>query len=362
MKESEIKGSIGKKEQEIKPEKYIVSSSPHLLKSDSTKSIMWSVSIFLMPATIFGIIAFGFHAALIVILSIIVSMGTEAVILALRKKRICLDDGSAFLTGLLLGLNMPPAVPLYVPILSSIFAIAIVKQAFGGLGQNWANPAIGGRVFALFAWSKQMTTWSMPFVADTVTTATPLGVVNSGVMDGTSSHLSGPLSALSHHFSNQGFDYLKLFFGFKGGSIGEISGFLLLIGAIYLIYKKIITLDIPIAYIVTVGLIAFIFDGLNYKDPGLFKGDFLFHILTGGLIIGAFFMATDMVTTPLTVKGRIIFGIGCGIITMLIRMKGALPEGVSLSILFMNMLTPAIDRFVKVKPMGFIKKRKVVEG
>ncbi|HOJ63375.1 MAG TPA: RnfABCDGE type electron transport complex subunit D [Spirochaetota bacterium] len=343
----------------IEIKKLIISSSPHLLNTDSTKSIMWTVSIFLMPACIFGIYVFGLYAGLVVLVSIISSILAEIISQLARKKKITIDDGSAFLTGLLLGMNMPPSVPLYIPIISSIFAIVIVKQAFGGLGQNWANPAIAGRVFALVAWSKQMTTWQTPFVADSLTTATPLLALKSALLERGGNVNIGPiqlLQSLPSDFLRTETTYLKLFFGYKGGCIGEISIFLLLLAALYLIIRKIITLEIPLSYIGTVAIIAWVFDGTRF-GLGFFNGDPLFHILTGGLVLGAFFMATDMVTTPITVKGRIIFGIGCGIITMLIRMFGGLPEGVSLSILFMNMLTPAIDRFIKIKPLGFYPKK-----
>ncbi|MCG8571410.1 MAG: RnfABCDGE type electron transport complex subunit D [Spirochaetes bacterium] len=342
--------------------KLIVSSSPHLQNEESTRSIMWTVTIFLLPAAIFGMYAFGWYAVIVVLSCILTAMLTEAVCQLMCGRPITLADGSAVLTGLLLGMNMPPAIPLYIPILSTVFAIALVKHAFGGLGQNWANPAIAGRVFALFAWTKPMTTWVKPFVADTVTTATPLGAVKSMLMAGDgASGASGSsmelLQSASEEIIKTDTSQLFLFFGNKAGCIGEISVFLLLLGAVYLIYKKIITLDIPVAFIGSAALIAWIFDGLRFGQ-GYFSGDPLFHILTGGMVLGAFFMATDMVTTPLTVKGRLIFGVGCGVITMLIRMYGGLPEGVSLSILFMNMMTPAIDRFVQVKPLGYVKVKK----
>lgn len=361
-----------KLEESIKS-KLIISSSPHLLNYDETKNIMWLVSLCLLPAAFFGIYAFKTHAALIIIFSIIFSVLTEIFCLFLRKKPLSIIyDGSAFLTGLLIALSMPPNVLLYIPIISSIFAIGLVKQAFGGLGNNWANPAIAARVFALFAWTKHMTTWTVPFAADTITTATPLGAVKSvllqpsllsgaesitnanNIVDYFKGIFSGPLNVVNHTM-NTNLNYFDFFVGNKAGCIGEISIFLLLIGAFYLIIRKIITLDIPMSYIITVVLIAWIFGGKQF-GKGYFQGDFLFHLLTGGLVLGAFFMATDMVTTPLTLKGRIIFGIGCGILTMLLRMLGGLPEGVSLSILFMNMLTPAINKYVKIKPMGFIKK------
>lgn len=342
--------------------KFIVSASPHIQNDDSTRGIMWTVSIFLLPAAFFGIYAFGIYAGIILVSSILFAMITEVICQLIRKRPIGIDDGSAFLTGLLLGMNMPPSVPLYIPILSSIFAVAIVKQAFGGLGQNWANPAIAGRVFALIAWSKHMTTWKTPFIPDAVTTATPLGALKSALMEGGTDALSGAsagalqlLQNLPNEVIRTESFYRNLFFGLKGGSIGEISVFLLLVGACYLMYRGIITIDIPFSYIGTVALISWIFGGLGLGN-GFFSGDPLFHMLTGGLALGAFFMATDMVTTPITIKGRIVFGVGCGIITMLIRLYGGLPEGVSLAILFMNMLTPAIDHFIKVKPFGYIKE------
>ncbi|MBN2544932.1 MAG: RnfABCDGE type electron transport complex subunit D [Spirochaetes bacterium] len=349
--------------------KYIISTSPHLYKRETTKNIMWLVNLALLPAAVFGIFAFGIYTLFIIMSSIAASLVTEAIILKIRKKDISLDDGSAVLTGLLLALNMPPGVPLYIPIISSIFAIGIVKQAFGGLGENWANPAIAGRVFALFAWSKKMTVWALPFTADAVSSATPLGAYKSALLQGSvtdgitkasgfiAGMFSGPLQVYQTSVGNSDISYIDLFFGFKGGCIGEISVFLLLIGASFLIYRKIITLDIPLSYLLTALLIAWIFGGVQLGN-GYFQGDFLFHFLTGGLVLGAFFMATDMVTTPITIKGRIVFGIGCGVITMLIRFLSGLPEGVSLSILFMNMMTPTLDRIFKIKPMGYIKENK----
>ncbi len=346
----------------------IVSSSPHLLGQDTTKKIMWLVVIALFPTAIFGVYAFGGTAALIVISSIFSAVITEMIILRLRKRSLkTIFDGSAVLTGLIVALNLPPSVPLYIPIISSCFAIGLVKQAFGGLGSNWANPAIAARIFALIAWTRYMTRWVAPFTyggissfinsvgsADVVTTATPLNVVKSAFLqDGVNELMKGPMDILQSGVSGfqTGSTYFDLFFGFKGGCIGEISIFLLLVGASYLIYKKIITLDVPVTFISTVLLLTWIFDGVRYGQ-GYFTGDVLFQLLTGGLVFGAFFCATDMVTTPITTKGRIIFGIGCGFLTFLIRSYGGLPEGVSLAILFMNVFTPAIDIFIKRRPMG----------
>jgi electron transport complex protein RnfD len=250
---------------------------------------------------------------------------------------------------------MPSTIPLYIPILTSMFAIGIVKHTFGGLGQNWANPAMTGIVFALFSWSKQMNLFNTPFINDSIPASTPLVMVKNGLIDNfginhistlISSGFTGPMDFL------QDTSYLKLFFGFKSGYIGEISIFLILISAIYLIYRKIILSEIPFFYIGTTLLLIWIFDGLKYNQ-GFFKGDPLFHLLTGALVFGAFFCASDPVTTPITTFGRIIFGVGCGVITSIIRMFGGLSEGVALSILFMNMLSPAIDKII---PTKFIKK------
>ncbi len=341
--------------------KLLVSASPHIQNYESTKSIMWTVIIFLIPAALFGVLSFGFNALNVIVASIVTSVITEIIAQKLRNQKITINDGSAVLTGLLLAMTLAPSVPLYIPIISAIFAIGIVKHAFGGLGQNWANPAIAGRIFAFVAWGKEMTTWSTPFTLDGTTAATPLLAVKSAMMEGISSNFSGPLTllqSLPKEILKIDIDYTKLFFGYKGGSIGEVSIFLLLVGALYLLYRGIITIDIPFSFIGTVVIIAWVFDGTLY-GKGYFTGDFVFHLLTGGIVLGAFFMATDMVTTPITKKGRIIFGIGCGFLTMIIRMKGGYPEGVSLAILFMNMLTPAIDRFIKIKPFGFEKSKEV---
>ncbi|MBR3732870.1 MAG: RnfABCDGE type electron transport complex subunit D [Spirochaetales bacterium] len=358
-----------------------VSSSPHILNDDTTVKIMWTVGMFLIPIAAFGIYLYGLYSLVVVLTSVVTAIVAEMICLALRRRSVMTAfDGSAFLTGLLIGMNMPPSIPLYIPIISTIFAIGLVKQAFGGLGQNWANPAIAGRVFALMSWTKQMTTWqaplSRPFTdisPDVVTTATPLGAVKSVLLDGgvdlsaTVGNLTGwnkffygPLQILQT-MPNDVFrtkaTYFDLFFGLKGGCIGEVSIFLIVLAGLYLIYRKIIIADIPLSYLLTVVLLAWVFDGRRF-GLGFFHGDPLFHLLTGGVMLGALFMATDMVTTPVTRKGRVIFGIGCGLLTMLIRMCGGLPEGVSLSILFMNMLSPTIDRFVRIVPMGYTKPPK----
>lgn len=339
-------------------DKLIVTSSPQFHNGDSTLTVMWSVTIALLPATIWGIIMFGLSSLWVVLVSIVTAMGAEALLNIAYKKR-TLWDGSAFLTGLLIGLNMPPQFPglawIYVPMGASLFAILIVKGAFGGLGNNWMNPALGGRVFVFFSWTKQMTIWEKPFsdgvtgsgatlLTDTLTGATPLGGVKAGLL-GYSGNAAGPIELLKE-VTDTPVTYLDLFIGRVGGSIGEMSAMLLLIGALYLIIKKIIRWEIYLPYLVSFALLIWIFDG-NRFGTGFFTGDVLFHLLSGGLILGVFFMATDMVTSPITAKGMIIYGLGCGFLTFLFRIYGANPEGVSLAIIVMNIIVPIINRYTK---------------
>lgn len=341
-------------------EKLIVSASPHIQNRESTVSMIYVVILFLLPACIFGLMSFGFRAVMIVLLSILSSVLTEVICRLIMRRPITIYDGSAILTGLLIGMVMPATVPLYIPVLSSAFAIAIVKQAFGGIGQNWANPAIAGRVFAVLSWPEKMQVWIPPFSSDGFTAATPLSAVQSALLNGGNYGCEGAvqlLDTLPSDVLRSQVDYLRMFFGFKGGCIGEVSIFLLLLAALFLLHRKIICIEIPFSFLGSAALMAWIFDGTRFGGA-LFTGDPLFHLLSGGMILGAFFMATDVVTTPLTAKGRIIFGVGCGVITMLIRIWGSYAEGVGFAILFMNMLTPAIDRYVRNYPAGWHRKRK----
>ena len=341
-------------------EKLLISVSPHIQNRESTVSMIYIVILFLLPACVFGFMSFGFSAVAVVLLSILSAVFAEIICQLIMHRPVTVYDGSAILTGLLLGMTMPPKVPLYIPILSSIFAIVIVKQAFGGLGQNWANPAVAGRIFATLSWPEKMQVWLPPFSSDGLTAATPLSAVQSSLLNGggygneSSIQL---LETLPGDILRSQVDYLRMFFGFKGGCIGEVSIFLLVLAALFLLYRKIITIEIPLSFLGSAAIMAWVFDGTRFGGS-LFTGDPLFHLLSGGMILGAFFMATDVVTTPLTTKGRIIFGIGCGMITMLIRLWGSYAEGVGLAILFMNMFTPAIDRYVRNYPAGWNKKRK----
>ena len=306
----------------------IVSVSPHLHKDESITKIMWMVVISLMPAGLAGVFIFGMNALRVILLGIISAVIAEGFLQLLTKRKITILDGSAILTGLLLAYNLPPNVPLWLPIAGSFFSIDIGKQIFGGLGQNIFNPALAGRVFLMASWPRYMTTFTKPLNYDAVTSATPLALIKEGKV----------LENLS---------YWDLFLGKRGGCIGEVCILALIAGALFLLYKGYISWHIPVTYIATVGLFTYIFG-----TKGLFSGDWLLHILTGGLILGAFFMATDYVTSPLTRKGQIIFGIGCGLLTAIIRLWGGYPEGVSYAILMMNAATPIIDRYTKNRIYG----------
>ena len=306
----------------------IVSGSPHIHKQTSISRIMWTVVISLVPAGIAGVIIFGFDALWVTLVAVAGAVLTELILGIWAKKKITVLDGSAVITGILLAFNLPSGVPLWLPIVGAVFSIAIGKQVFGGLGQNIFNPALVGRVFLMASWPKYMTTFTRPFNYDAITSATPLAMLKEG--------------KLLEHIS-----YWDLFLGKHGGCIGEVCILALLIGAAILLIKGYISWHIPATYIFTTAIFTYIFGGAQ-----LFSGDWLFHILSGGLILGAFFMATDYVATPLTAKGQLIFGIGCGLLTAVIRIWGGYPEGVSYAILMMNAATPFIDRYTKNKIYG----------
>ncbi|MEW6068386.1 MAG: RnfABCDGE type electron transport complex subunit D [Nitrospirota bacterium] len=323
----------------------VVSVSPHIRDEESTNRIMWSVSVSLLPAMIMGAYFFGPRAICAVALCIISAVLSEYIFQKALKRKVAVNDGSAFLTGLLLGMNLPPSVPFYIPIIGSFIAIVITKQLFGGLGFNIFNPALIGRAFLLISFPKLMTIWSEPSAAfiqiDAKTTATPLGILKE---EGT--------AKLIELFGDKLNLYSQLFIGHRAGSIGETSVIALLIGAAFLLYRGYITWHIPVSFLGTAAIIAWIFGG----EGSLFTGDPVLHLLSGGIILGAFFMATDYVTCPSIKKGQIIFGSGCGFLTMLIRLKGGYPEGVMFAILIMNCFTPLIDRGFKTKVFGAKKK------
>jgi len=348
-----------------------IESSPQIRHKDTTSSIMWNVSLALLPAGLWGIYVFGIRSLFVVLLSIISAVAIEYGIARTLKKQTVMD-GSAFLTGLLVGYNMPPNVPLFIPIIASAFAIAVVKWTFGGLGGNWMNPALGGRVFVFFSWTTGMSAWKMPRTlsgVDGLSASTPLTAVKTGIMDyaGTARNPAQFLAEREYIVS----DFAKntaawfqnslgasvspvkidLFFGNIPGCIGEISAFLLIIGGIYLAVKKLITWHIPAAYFGTFALLTWIFGGLRFGG-GFFSGDIWFHLFSGGMMLGVIFMATDMVTSPISGKGMIMYGVGAGLLTFIIRFYGSLPEGVSLAIILMNIFVPMIDRYTQPKVFG----------
>lgn len=298
----------------------IVASSPHITHEDNVPKIMYRVILALAPAAIAGVVFFGIRAALIYIVSIMTSMITEFIFQKIRKRPVAINDGSAAVTGLLLALTLPPVLPLWMVVVGAVVAIGLGKQVYGGLGSNVFNPALVGRAFLLITFPVAMTTWT---AADAVSSATPLNLLK---MQGVST------------------DYMKLLIGNVGGSIGETSAGALLIGGAFLLLIKLIDWRIPLAFIGTTSIMVL----LSGSDP-------IVHLLSGGLLLGALFMSTDMVTTPLTRKGKWIFGIGCGLITAIIRLYGGYPEGVMFSILLMNSATPVINRYTRPKMYGRVK-------
>lgn len=321
-----------------------VSPSPHQHSEETTRKLMLGVIIALAPALAASIYFFGTGAIIVTLTSVLTCVITEYVMqrFVLGKKP-SISNGSAVVTGLLLAFNVPSNLPVYIIIIGGIVAIAIAKMTFGGLGNNPFNPAIVGRIFLLISFPVQMTTWPKPMgfhtgYADAVTGATPLGIIGEGLKNGEA--MSQLMDKIPSH--------MQMFYGYMGGSMGEISALALIIGGLYLLWKKIISWHIPVSVLLTV----FIFSGILWKvNPGQHT-DPIFNLLTGGLLLGAIFMATDYVTSPMSHKGMIIFGIGIGVITVLIRNWGAYPEGVSFAILIMNAFTPLINKYIKPSRFG----------
>lgn len=303
-----------------------VASSPHIKRPDTTRGIMSDVVIALAPAATYGCILFGLRALAVLITSVSVAVLCEFLWNKALKKPNTIKDMSAVVTGLLLGMNLPPTLPLWQAAIGSAAAIIVVKQMFGGLGHNFANPAIAARIILLVSFPASMTRFTEP-VSDAVTSATPLA--------GTAGTLS----------------FKTLFFGMHAGSIGETSAFLLIVGGLYLVMRRVITPIIPVCFIGTVALLS------------LIAGEsVMLSVFGGGLILGAVFMATDYTTSPTTPLGKAVFAVGCGIITFVIRKFGSLPEGVSYSILLMNILVPHINRFTLSKPFGFEKIKEAAKS
>ena len=315
-----------------------VSSPPHIYGKDTVFIRMRDVLIALAPACLMGIYRFGRNAALIVALSVISALLAEWLYQKVVGKPVTIGDLSAAITGLLLGLNLPPGVPLWLPVFGSFFAIIAVKQLFGGLGSNFMNPALAARAFLLIAFPVHMTSWLLPGSnPDAVTGATFLAIAKN---------VPGFVPNVS--------DYVDLIVGNVGGSIGELSAATIIIGGIYLIARRIINWRTPVFYLGSFALFAFVF-GRN----GLFTGNALFELLSGGLMLGAFFMATDYATSPITPDGKAIMGIGCGFLTVMIRVYGGFPEGVCFAIIIMNVFVPTIDKYIRPTVYG---KKKMVGG
>ncbi len=323
-------------------QQFILSSSPHLLTEESVPKIMRSVVIALLPATVMGVYLFGLHALVVVLICTGSAVAIEALCQKALGREITLSDWSAFVTGLLMALNLPPGSPWWMAFLGAGVAIVLGKQIYGGLGHNPFNPVLVARVILLISFPVQMTTWWVPKTsffgtADVVTTATPLGELKTHLM------LRGSL---------EGFTMGRLIdpvIGNIGGCIGEVSVIALALGGVYLLARKVISWHIPLAFLGTVFFgtaLLWMLNAQRFINP-------FFHLFTGGLFLGAIYMATDLVTSPVTKRGMIVFGVGCGIITSIIRVFGGYPEGVSFSILLMNAATPLIDRFTEPKPFGW---------
>lgn len=303
-------------------EKLIVTSSPHVKSNNTTTTIMRDVVIALIPALIAANIIFGLRASLVTAVCVASCVGFEYLSRRIMKRSNTISDLSAVVTGIILAFNLPSTMPLWMCVIGSFVAIVIVKQLFGGIGQNFANPAITARIVLLVSFGTQMTNWAAPkivAVADSVSGATPMAQIAAG---------EAP-------------NLLNMFLGTTGGSLGETSALALLLGGIYLVYRKVISPIVPVAYIGTV----FVLTAILGVNP-------LAQILGGGLFLGAIFMATDYSTSPVTNMGKLIFGIGCGLITVLIRVYGSYPEGVSFAILLMNILVPYIDKATRLKALG----------
>lgn len=291
-----------------------VSSSPHVRCGVSTKNLMYDVAIAMLPATIWGVMQFGIYSLIVVVATVLSCVLSEYLFETLMHKPVTISDGSALVTGMILGLNMPPAIPLWMPILGGVFAIIVVKQLYGGLGQNWMNPALAARCFMLISFAQAMTKFTDP-VTDAVASATPLAAIKAG----------------------DTYDLAAMFIGKIPGTIGEVSVIALLIGAAYLVVRKVISLRIPLTYIITTAVFIFIFGN---HDPYYVACE----VCGGGLIFGAFFMATDYVTSPVTPAGQYVFGVVLGLLTGIFRLWGASAEGVSYAIILSNLLVPVIEK------------------
>ncbi|MGL4345881.1 MAG: RnfABCDGE type electron transport complex subunit D [Cellulosilyticaceae bacterium] len=304
------------------------SASPHVRASHSIQSIMRDVLIALLPALLVGIYFFGVKALLVILVSVVSCVAFEALWQKMTHQEITICDMSAVITGILLAFNLSADVPVYVPIVGAFVAIILAKQFFGGLGQNFINPALAARAFLLTAYTSSMTTFTQN--VDVVTGATPLELMGNGQWDAMPSLMNAMIGKI-------------------GGCIGEVSAIALLIGGVYLIWRKVITWHIPVCYLGTMFVVTLVFGRYSLYES-------FYSLMIGGAILGAFFMATDYTTTPMTLKGQIVFAVGGGLIAAVIRLYGGYPEGVSYSILLMNLVVPLIDRFIKPRRFGEVTK------
>ena len=365
-----------------------ISSSPHIHRKLSVDKIMMWVCVALAPSCIFGILQYGFRALLVLLISVITAVGCEWLFSHFVFKKDSIRDLSAVVTGLIVGANMPSTVPLFVPFLASAFAIIVAKEVFGGLGQNFANPAVVGRIFVFFSFTTLMSTFAVPNTlkislanfpnssaiertsedVDAVSLASPLTVYKNALTAGEAGEsnlkylekVNYPYTNFAKKISNStGISpyTIDAFFGNKIGCIGEISAILILLGGIFLMVMGIISWHIPVCFLLSYGIIEWIFGGFVFS-AGAFAGNPLYSILTGGIMLSAFFMATDMVTTPITNRGKIIFAVALGFFTFLFRRFSSLPEGASVALLLSNVLSPTIDKFCKNRVYGVIKTKR----
>ena len=327
--------------------KLTVSASPHVRSNETTTGIMLDVIIALIPALVMSVVYFGLRALAVTAVTVGTAVIAEYVSRKVMKRNNTLGDLSAVVTGLILAFNLPATIPFWMAALGSVIAIVVVKQMFGGIGQNFVNPAMTARIILMVSFPTAMAKWVLPFQnsfsADAVTGATPMATL-AGVEGGDISAVASQLPSIP-----------EMFFGKHGGSMGEVCSLALIAGGLYLIIRKVISPVIPFTFIGTVAVCMLIAGKGNFEFVA-------YQLLGGGLMLGAFFMATDYTTCPLNRKGRFIFAIGCGLITSVIRIFGSLPEGVSFSIILMNILVPHIENLTTPKPFGFIKEKKEKEG
>jgi len=341
----------------------IRSVPPYIRSGDSISRIMWTFITVLILPCIYSVYLFGFHAALILAACVISAVLSGTFFRLLLKREVRIFNGASVITGLLVGMNVPPDIPVWIPVTGTVFAVIIVRELYGGTGHNIFNPALAGRAFMMASWPIYMTSFRHITIPgnglavsetipkelfDVITQATPLTVMKEGTR--IAGELNIPFETIYNSLMNKSM-IKALVAGNTGGCIGETSALLLLAGALILLWRKIITWHIPVTFIGTVALAFYIYYSLiGSSYPGYIT---LIHVLSGGLIMGAFFMATDMVTSPLSGRGKLIFGMGCGIITFIIRLKGGYVEGVCYAILIMNAVVPLIDRFLKPAVFGY---------